>query len=120
MPGTAVQDRGLFGPPAGNSQAITQSSTKATGVTVNGMNGVITLNNAALNTLVAVNFTLTNSVIAATDVVVVCHASGGTPGAYTCSVGAVAAGSCLITVFNNTGGSLSEAAVLNFVVIKAS
>ena len=63
-------------------------------------------------------FTLTDSAIAATDAVLVLHESGGTIGAY--SFGSTgAAGSAAISVHNNTSGSLSEAIVLRFVVIKS-
>jgi hypothetical protein len=52
--------------------------------------------------------------------VAVCVKSGGTAGAYLVSAGAVAAGSCSITLFNcQTSGNLSEAVVLSFAVIKA-
>jgi hypothetical protein len=54
-----------------------------------------------------------------TDVVIVNVASVGTAGAYQVTVGAVAAGSCSISVLNVSGGSLSQAIKLNFAVIKA-
>ena len=57
--------------------------------------------------------------IAATDVVYVCISSGATAGAYNVQVDAVAAGSCRISVGNMSAGPLSEAIVLNYVVIKA-
>ena len=56
--------------------------------------------------------------IAATDLVIVNHKSAGTAGAYLLSVAAVGAGSCAITVFNNTAAPLSEAIVLSYAVIK--
>jgi hypothetical protein len=65
------------------------------------------------------SFTLTNSTIAATDVVYVCIASGATAGAYNVQVDAVAAGSCQISISNLSAGTLSQALILNFVVIKA-
>jgi len=77
------------------------------------------MNNASLATATTVAFTLTNSTIAANDVVVISEKSGGTSGAYSIHVGAVAAGSCSIEVRNQSGGSLGEAVVLNFAVIKA-
>jgi hypothetical protein len=46
--------------------------------------------------------------------------SGATAGAYLVQVSAVGAGTCNITLRNLTAGSLSEAIVLNFVVIKAA
>jgi hypothetical protein len=76
------------------------------------------MHNAALAAAAEVSFTLTNSTIGADDVVVVCIKSGATAGAYNAQVDAVAAGSCRIGVGNMSAGSLSEALVLNFVVIK--
>jgi hypothetical protein len=102
----------------GAGGTVTQATDKSTGVTLNKATGQITMNNAALAAGAEVSFTLTNSVIAATDIIVVNIASGGTAGAYGLSVTAVANGSCQITVTNLSGGSLSEALVLNFAVIK--
>lgn len=103
-----------------NGSSVTQATNKSTGVTLNAICGTITMNNASLNTATTVGFTLTNSKIAATDVIIVNVQSGGTAGAYSVHVGAVAAGSCVIEVRNQSGGSLSEALVLNFAVIKAA
>lgn len=104
----------------GAGGAVTQLTDKSTGVTLNKVCGQITTNNAALNAGVEVSFVLTNSAIAATDAVVVNVGSGAvTPAAYLVSVGAVAAGSCTIVLSNASAGSLSEALVLNFAVIKA-
>jgi hypothetical protein len=105
----------------GAGGAITQGpgSGKSTGVTLDKICGTITMNNASLATATTVAFTLTNSTIAANDVVVIVEKSGGTSGAYSIHVGAVADGSCSIEVRNQSGASLSEAIVLNFAVIKA-
>jgi hypothetical protein len=104
----------------GTGGTVTQATNKATGVTLNKRCGQITLNNASLGAAAEVSFTLTNSVIAATDVVMICIGSGATAGAYTVQCDAVAAGSCRISVGNTSSGSLSEAIVLNFVVIKSA
>lgn len=103
----------------GTGGTVTQATNKSTGVTLNKRCGQITMNNASLAAAAEVSFTLTNSTIAATDVVYVCIASGATAGAYNVQVDAVAAGSCRISVGNMSSGSLAEALVLNFVVIKA-
>lgn len=99
---------------------VTQATSKSTGVTLNKISGQITMNGAALAAGAEAAFTLTNSKIAATDVVIVNVASGGTSASYAAVVTAVAAGSCEITVSNLSAGSLSEALVLNFVVIKGA
>ena len=103
----------------GTGGVVTQATDKSTGVTLNKRCGQITMNNAALAAAAEVSFTLTNSTIAATDVVLVSIASGATAGAYSVQCDATAAGSCRISVGNRNAGSLGEAIVLNFVVIKA-
>jgi hypothetical protein len=77
------------------------------------------MNGAALASLAIVTFTVTNTLVAATDVVVVMHDSAGTIGCYSIWPNTMAAGSFKITIKNISAGSLSEAIVLRFVVIKA-
>lgn len=111
---------GGVGYATGAGGTVTQATNKSTGVTLDKICGEIVMNNATLAHQTPVAFTLTNSAIAATDVVAVSVKSGGTAGAYLVSAGAVAAGSCSITLFNcQTSGNLSEAVVLSFAVIKA-
>lgn len=108
-----------FGYGSGAGGTVTQATNKSTGVTLNTRCGQITMNGALLAANTAVSFTLTNSQIAATDVLILNNASGGTLGAY--MFGArCAAGSATITVRNLTAGDLSEAVVIAFAVIKAS
>jgi hypothetical protein len=102
----------------GAGGAVTQATSKATGVTLNKACGQITTATDALAAGAEVTFIVTNSAVAATDAIVANHASGGTVGAYSVSVSAVAAGSFRITITNLSGGSLSEALVINFAVIK--
>lgn len=104
----------------GAGGAVTQATSKSTGVTLNASCGQITMNNANIAATTTVGFTLTNNAIAATDVVLVSIKSGATASSYSVQVGAVATGSCLIEVRNYTGGGLAEALVLSFAVIKAS
>ena len=103
----------------GAGGAVTQATDKSTGVTLNTLCGQITMNAAALAAAAEVSFTLTNSFITATDVLIVNVASGATAATYTATIDAVAAGSCRITVGNHSTSSQSEAIVLNFVVINA-
>ena len=117
--GTNVLATTTLGYKAGSGGTVTQASNKTTAVTLNKINGEIVMNGAALADDATAAFTLTNSTIAATDVVIVNVASVGTAGAYQVTVGAVAAGSCSISVLNVSGGALSEAIKLNFAVIKA-
>ncbi len=103
---------------AGDGGTVTQATNKSTGVTLNKLCGEITMNGAALAAGAIVSFTLTNSTIAATDVMGLNHVTTGTR----CGYGLNAqcqAGSAIIYVRNNTAGSLSEAIVLRFAVTKA-
>jgi len=97
--------------------AVTQVTSKSTGVTLNKSAGKITMNGAALGAGATALFTLTNSMISANDVMIVNVGSGGTSGAYWPYVANLSAGSAVIGLYNNTGGSLSEAPVINFAII---
>jgi nitrogen fixation/metabolism regulation signal transduction histidine kinase len=103
----------------GAGGTVTQATSKTTGVTLNTITGAITMNAASLGSSVEATFTVTNSTVTATDAIIVNHASGGTAGAYLVGVASVGAGSFQIVVGNVTAGSLAEAIVLRFVVIKA-
>ena len=119
--GTTVTATTSMGYPTGTGGTVAQATDKSTGVTLNKVSGQITMHAAALNRNTGVSFTLTNSFIAATDVVIVNIASGATANSYTATVDAVAAGSCNIHLHNHTTDTdLSEAVVLNFVVIKGA
>jgi hypothetical protein len=107
-----------FGYGTGAGGAVTQATNKSTGVTLNTSCGRITMNGAELTSGSVATFTLTNSVIAANDVLILNNAATGTLGAY-CFGARCAAGSASITVRNLTAGALSEAVVIAFAVIKA-
>jgi hypothetical protein len=102
----------------GEGGTVVQSTSKATAVTLNKKCGQITLNAASLAANTTVTFTLTNSTIAATDLLVLNHISGGTAGSYLLNAQA-GAGSAGINVRNVTAGALAEAIVIGFAVIKA-
>lgn len=102
----------------GAGGTVTQGTSKSTGVTLSKVCGDITMHNAALAAAAEVTFTVTSTIVAAGDMVVVAHASGGTAGAYLPVVSAIAAGSYSITVSNCSAGSLSEAIVLRIMVFK--
>lgn len=96
---------------------VTQETSKSTAVTLNRSAGQITMNGAALANATNVTFTLNNSTITAKDVVILSVAAGATAGAYNCWVSGKGTGTCSITVRNISGGSLSEAIVINFAII---
>jgi hypothetical protein len=112
-----VMSGGELGYTAEASGTVTQLTSKSTGVTLNKSAGQITMNNAELANATNVTFTLTNSGISAKDVVILSVSSGATAGAYNCWVSGKSTGSCTITLRNLSGGALSEAVVINFVVI---
>lgn len=120
---TSVRSTSSANPIGYNSGAggtVTQNANKSTGVTLNRPTGSITMNAGALAASTSVTFTLTNSTITADDIVVVSIRSGATANSYMAAVTAIAAGSCSITLRNTSAGSLSEAVVLNFAVIKGA
>ena len=96
---------------------VTQATDKSTAVTLNKSAGRITMNGAALAANTAVSFTLNNSLISSNDVLVVNVSAGGTAGAYTTYISSMTTGSAVVTLRNMTSGSLSEAVVLNYVLI---
>lgn len=103
-----------FGYAAGSGGAITQGTSRTTGVTLDKVSGAITLFTAA-GSATAASFTVTNSTVAATDTISLSVKSGTNK--YLVFVTTVAAGSFEIT-FNTTGGTSSDAPVINFNVIR--
>jgi hypothetical protein len=103
---------------AGEGGTVTQATSKSTGVTLSKKCGQITMNAAALAADTTVTFTLTNTEVVATDIIILNHVSGGTAGSYLLNAQA-GSGSASINVRNITGGSLSEAVVIGFAIIKA-
>lgn len=102
----------------GAGGTVTQATSKSTGVTLNKVTGQITMNSASLAATTSVAFTLTNSAIAATDVIIVNISSTLYTTGYFVEVSTVASGSCVIHLRNIGASALSEPLVLNFAVIK--
>jgi hypothetical protein len=99
----------------GAGGVVTQGTSRTTGVSLNKTTGAITLFSAA-GTTTATTFTVTNSTVAATDVIILNQKSG--TDLYDLMVTAVAAGSFNLP-FRTTGGTTTETPVFNFAVIKA-
>jgi len=107
-----------FGYTAAAQGTVTQLTSKSTAVTLNKSAGVITMNNASLATATNATFTLNNSLISANDAVILTISGGqATPGSYNVFANALSAGSVSITLRNISGGTLSEAIVINFALI---
>jgi hypothetical protein len=97
---------------------VTQTTSKSTAVTLNKSAGRITMNNASLATATNATFTLNNSLISANDTVILTISGGqATAGSYNVFANALDTGTVSITLRNISGGSLSEAVVINFCVI---
>jgi hypothetical protein len=101
----------------GSGGTVTQATSKSTAVTLNKPTGQITMNAAALLGATAVVFRLNDSLIASVDTVI--YAASGN-GNYEITTHAIFAGAVDIRVTNATVGSLSEALVINFSIIKGA
>jgi hypothetical protein len=110
----------------GDGGTVTQVTSRTTGVTLNKLSGQITLFSAQISGHEADEFVLTNSFIAANDVVIVNISTSAAADKkfYTLVVTDVSAGACTISVGNNDNATLpgagAEAPTLTFMVLKAS
>lgn len=108
-----------FGYTTGAGGLVTQLLNKSMSVTLNKESGEITMHSANLGQNAVVSFLLLNSLIAATDTLILNHVTGGTRGAYMFNAECLV-GSARITLKNVGNGGLSEALVLRFALIKAA
>ncbi len=102
----------------GAGGTVTQITNRTTGVTLNTISGAITLFaqvNTAISGATAQTFTVTNSTVAATDLIIVNQKSGTDK--YLIFVTNVATGSFQITNYT-TGGTTNESPVFSFNVMK--
>jgi hypothetical protein len=112
--GVLVTSAAGLGYGTGSGGAVTQLTSRTTGVTLSKPTGAITMFSAA-GSVVAATFTVTNTLVAATDTIILNQKSG--TNLYVLLVTAVAAGSFNIT-FYTTGGVATDAPVINFSLIK--
>jgi hypothetical protein len=116
-----VTGGGGLGYGTGSGGTVTQATSKSTTVTLNKTTGQITMNNAALAAGASVQFNFNNNTITATDTIIVNVNLSGVSVAGNYSVRpCITSGVAQITLKNESGGSLSEAVVLNFAVIKGA
>lgn len=114
--GTNTGDRlvtGLIGYDTGAGGAATQITSRSTGVTLNNAVGGITLFSDA-GTAAYTTFTVTNSLVSATDIIAVSVKSA--TNVYLPFITEVNDGSFKVT-FNTTGGTATDAPVFNFAII---
>ena len=103
---------------AGAQGTVTQATSKSTAVTLDKSAGRITMNNASLSTGTNATFVLNNSTISANDAVILTISGGqATAGSYNVFANALSTGQVSITLRNISGGSLSEAVVINFAIL---
>lgn len=115
----AVTASGKLGYATGTGGTVTQLTSRTTGVTLNKLSGSITLVSSSIAGHGFEEFTVTNSFVDATDVIIVNIKSGTTTAQYTTQINGVSAGSFKIAIQNQSNGATpTEAPVLNFVVIK--
>lgn len=110
---------GGIGYATGAGGAVTQLTDKTTAVTLNTVTGAVTTAATALGAGTSVGFTVNDSSAATTDYVGCSIDSGATLNSYTVTVDSIGAGTFHIHLRNESAGSLSEAIVIRFVVIKA-
>jgi len=116
--GAVTSSGGGIGYATGAGGTVSQGSSRTTGVTLSKLCGNITMFSAAQAADALVTFTLTNTLIAATDFLAVQHISATNGGAWGISV-VCGSGSATINVRNVSNASITEATPLRFAVIKA-
>lgn len=106
---------------AGAGGAVAQLVGKSNAVTINKFTGQVTTHNAALIAGANVTFTVNDSNVQSTDLILINLQSGNaTDGTYDYRIAGVGNGTFKITVENRSGGSLSEALVFNYAIIKGA
>ena len=112
---------GALGYGTGAGGTVTQLTSKSTAVTLNKPSGRIYTSNTALAAGASATFVVYNSLVVANDVVVPNGVYATTdPTNYKIEVSRILDGYFLLKVTNISGGSLSEAVVINFVLIKGA
>lgn len=100
--------------------AVTQLTSITTGVTANALTGVITTVSQTVAAGAEAEFTVTNSKVAATDVVVACIKTHTSAGEFLVGTSAVANGSFKLRLTNlHAANAGNNVLVINFIVLKA-
>ena len=101
--------------------AVTQASSITTGVTCSAYSGVITTVSQTVAAGAEAEFTVTNTLVAATDVVVACIKTHTSAGSFIVATSAVADGSFKLHLTNLSAGTAgNNVLVINFIVLKAT
>ena len=104
----------------GSGGTVTQATSKSTDVTLNKPTGQITMAASALAANTSVQFVVNNSLVAITDVAVVGMSAGAASYQNYLVQANIEVGKIVIHVRNISGGSRSEALVINFAIIKGA
>jgi len=115
----SVTGSGSFGYGSGSGGTVTQVTDKTTTVTLNKPTGRITMVNSALSANTTVKFVLNNSLIGSSDNLIVSLYPSFPVENYQVWSGC-SAGFAYICVRNITAGSLSDALILNFSILKGA
>lgn len=100
--------------------AVTQITSRSTGVTCTGVSGAITTDTTSLAAGAEAEFTVTDTSVAVGDTIVLSLRSGATANTSEPEITGVAAGSFKITLTNLNGSTADTgASIINFAVIKA-
>lgn len=111
---------GGIGYATGAGCAVTQITSRATGVTCTGVTGAITTDTTSLAAGAEAEFTVTDTSVAVGDTILVSLRSGATANTSEPEITGVAAGSFKITLTNlNASTADTGASILNFAVVKA-
>lgn len=99
--------------------AVTQGTSITTTVVCSALSGVITTVSQTVAGGAEAEFTVTNTLVKATDVVVACIKTHTSAGAFDVSVSAVADGSFKLRLTNLDAAAGNNVLVINFIVLKA-
>lgn len=99
--------------------SVTQATSITTGVTCSALSGAITTVSQTVAAGAEAEFTVTNTLVAATDVVVACIKTHTSAGTFAVDVSAVAAGSFKLRLTNlHASAAGDNVLVINFLVHK--
>lgn len=100
--------------------SVTQATSITTGVTCSALSGAITTVSQTVAAGAEAEFTVTNTLVAATDVVVACIKTHTSAGTFAVDVSAVAAGSFKLRLTNlHASAAGDNVLAINFLVHKA-
>lgn len=109
-----------FGYAVGMGGAVVQITSRATGVTLNKLTGTIQPFNVALTAGSVTTFTLSNTLLAATDLVLINQVGGVVLANYVFSTGTPVAGTSVAICYRNIAAvALADTVLFKFTVVKA-